>query len=256
MGKKVDADPPPGAPDWIVTFADMISLLVTFFILLMTFSSMEAYDAFQADGDLTGTTGTVTEASGPDAIDPPDQDRIAAMDALRGAPKPHLRPSSELLENIEDMGQKKTDEDTEIDLKSLKDGIVIRFDERSSFKPGSTALTEHLRKAVIELGRTLENYPYTVVVEGHTDDRFQATEEHRDEFVLSAARASAVIETMLDTSGINPRQLQLEAVGSAKPAASNETPEGRQRNRRIEVRVVSLSQARAAALTNAEPDNG
>lgn len=256
MGKQTEPDAPAGAPDWIVTFADMISLLVTFFILLMTFSSMEAYDAFQVEGDLLGTTGTLTSSSGPSAVDPPANDRINAMDAVRGASIPHRRPASELLENLEEMGQKPTDEHTELDLKDLKDGLVLRFDERASFAPGSTELSEHLRSVVVELARTLEHYPYTVAIEGHTDDQVTPSLAYPDETALSAARAASVAQTMIDSSGISPLQLQLSAVGSTRPIGDNETPEGRRANRRVEIRIISLSQARAAALKLGEPSNG
>jgi chemotaxis protein MotB len=256
LGKQAEPEPPAGAPDWIVTFADMISLLVTFFILLMTFSSMEAYDAFQVDGDLLGTTGTLTPSSGPSAIDPPENDRINAMDAVRGAAVPHRRPSSELLENLEEMGQKKSDEHTELDLKDLKDGLLLRFDERATFAPGSTELSEHLRGVVVELARTLEHYPYTVAIEGHTDGQFVPTLSFADETALSAGRAASVAQTMIDSSGISPLQLQLSAAGSTRPVGDNETPEGRLANRRVEIRIISLSQARAAALKTGEPSDG
>ncbi len=256
MGKQAEPEPPAGAPDWIVTFADMISLLVTFFILLMTFSSMEAYDAFQVDGDLLGTTGTLTASKGPSAVDPPANDRINAMDAVRGAAIPHRRPASELLENLEEMGQKKTDEHVELDLKDLKDGLLLRFDERASFAPGSTELSEHLRGVVVELARTLEHYPYTVAIEGHTDDHVTPTPSYPDAATLSAARAASVAQTMIDSSGISPLQIQLAAAGSTRPVGDNETPEGRLANRRVVIRIVSLSHARAATLKIGEPSDG
>lgn len=255
MGK-VEEDPPPGAPDWIVTFADMISLLVTFFILLMTFSSMEAFDAFQVDGDLIGTSGTLTAAGGPDAIKPPQHDFMNAMDAVRGAQSPHSRPTEELLENIEDMGQQANDEHVEVDLKAIKDGLIIRYDERASFKPGSAELSSYLESAVTELARVLEHYPHTVVVEGHTDNRVQATDAYPDPVALSASRASAVVEAMLSSSQLNPLQVQIAAIGDERPRIDNDTPEGRQLNRRVEIRVISLDQARAARLSGTEAENG
>ena len=252
---KQEEDPPPGAPDWIVTFADMISLLVTFFILLMTFSSMEAFDAFQVEGSLVGTSGTLTAAGGPDAIEPPEHDFMNAMDAVRGSKTPHRRPTSELLDTLEDMGQQDDDEHVEIDLKALKDGMVIRYDERASFKPGSTELSSYLHDAVTELGRVLEHYPYTVVVEGHTDDRVRPTADFPDEIALAAGRASSVVDAMLAESGLSPLQVQIAAIGDERPRVDNDTPEGRHLNRRVEIRIVSLDQYRAAALDE-EPDNG
>ena len=69
-----ESEEPAGAPDWIVTFADMISLLVTFFILLMTFSTMEVYDAFNTDGALVGSQGILRNDTGDTLQEPPDVD--------------------------------------------------------------------------------------------------------------------------------------------------------------------------------------
>ena len=67
--KKRPEDPgPKGAPEWVVTFTDMISLLVTFFVLLMTFSSIEDYDRLRVDGFLTGTRGNIKQIGGQKAF--------------------------------------------------------------------------------------------------------------------------------------------------------------------------------------------
>lgn len=248
MGKKKEDGGPPSAPDWIVTFADMISLLVTFFILLMTFSSLEALDAFKSGKKILATTGVLTSGKGSSAIDPPEVDVMMAKDATRGAQIPHTRPASELLENLEEMGQENTDEHTEVDLNSIEDGLVIRFDDRATFAPGSTELSEHLRSAVEELARVLEHYPYTVLIEGHTDDHFKRTQLYPSAAALSAARAGSVASTMIGASNLEPRNIQVAGHGDAAPLEPNDTPEGRKSNRRVEIRVMSLSQVRAAAL--------
>ena len=84
-------DQGPRVPDWIVTFSDMVSLLVTFFILLMTFSSMNVLDAFQVEGRLTGLSGQVKNEKGESAPDPLKHDFLAAMNVSRGATVPHTR---------------------------------------------------------------------------------------------------------------------------------------------------------------------
>jgi chemotaxis protein MotB len=242
-----EPEPPAGAPDWIVTFADMISLLVTFFILLMTFSSMEEYDAFQVPQRILGTTGTLMNMDGDDAVPPPKNDIMAAMDAKRGAELPHSRPSAELLDQVSDTGAKASDEHVEIDLKTVKDGIVISYDDRAAFAPGSTELSTYLKIAVGELARVLEHYAFTVVVEGHTDDNFRVSRRFDSAEALSTARASAVVDEMLASSGISPLQLQLSGYGASMPRQPNDTPEGRRANRRVEIKVMSLSLDRAAA---------
>jgi len=256
MGKEVEEEAAACAPDWIVTFADMISLLVTFFILLMTFSSLEAYDAFQVKGQIKGTTGTLTSGKGPSAIEPPKVDFMLAMDAARGANIPHERPTEALLDNIEEMGQKNDDEHVELDLNALEDGIVIRYGERETFKPGSVEPSSELKSAAGELARVLEHYPYGVVIEGYTDDLFVKTQRYPTAEALGLARAIAVAEEMLAKSNLNPKMIEVTGLGAMRPVESNDTPEGRRMNRRVEIRVLSMSKARVAALSRKDPSNG
>ena len=148
-----------GAPPWITTFVDMISLLVTFFILLFTFSSIEEYDTFTFKQDILGTRGTIESQRGPNAIDPPKEDVMSAMDVARGAAIPHSRPPEMLSENLEEMGQKLTDEHIEFDAKKVQDGIVLRFGPAASFKPGSAQVNAVLEQALVELAGVMQYYP-------------------------------------------------------------------------------------------------
>ena len=256
MGKKHEEEPPAGAPDWIVTFADMISLLVTFFILLMTFSSMEAYDAFQVDGNLIGTTGTLSHSKGSSAVKPPPVDMMLAMDAARGAQTPHTRPTEDLLDEVSDQGQKITEEHREVDLSAVADGMIIRYDDRGAFKPGSIELSTYLKDSIGELGRVLEHYPHVVVVEGHTDNNFRATPTYPTAESLSVARANAVAMQMLAVSKLNALQVQIAGHGANNPSVPNDTPEGRRTNRRVELRIMSLSTERAKAYADAKITDG
>lgn len=253
-----EPDPPPGAPDWIVTFADMISLLVTFFILLLTFSSMEENEAFRVQGNILGTTGVLQDTGGDSMNTPPIYDTVHAMDAQRGAQLPHSRPTEELLDSVSDTGMKKSEEHQEVNLAALKDGIRLKYDDRASFKPGSVELSPYLEKSVIELARTLSHYPHTVVIEGHTDTGFRPTREYPTPESLCIEMCKSVMDTMLANSDLHPYQLQYSPMGTAYPTSptSNETPDGRQRNRRIEIRIMSMSEARAAALKQPEDSNG
>ena len=126
-----------GAPPWITTFVDMISLLVTFFILLFTFSSIRENDAFTYPKNIIGTSGTF-ETSPKTDMDAPADDLMMAYDLDRGSRVPHSRPTDQLLENIEEMGQKLTQEHIQFDPQHIGNGLTIRFGERAGFSPGST----------------------------------------------------------------------------------------------------------------------
>lgn len=250
--KRAQEEGPKGAPDWIVTFADMISLLVTFFILMMTFSSLETYDAFNITRDIMGTTGVLTGSQGTSAVSPPEVDLMSAMDALRGASTTHTRPTNELQANLEEMGQKLTEEYQPIDLKEVRDGLLITFDERACFNPGSAELTPYLSKALEELALVLEHYAFLVSVEGHTDAEFKATPSYPDAETLGAARASAAARWMVEKSKLSPMMVQIATHGMSSPVAPNDNVDGRRSNRRVELRLLSISRSRSAQVENLE----
>jgi len=253
MAKKQAQDEgPKGAPDWIVTFADMISLLVTFFILMMTFSSLEVYDAFSVARNLTGTTGILSGSQGTSAVPPPEVDLMSAMDAVRGASSMHSRPTQELQKNLDEMGQAKSEEHNEIDLKDVRDGMVITFDERASFAPGSAEPTEYLHEVLHELSAVLEHYAFLVCVEGHTDDQFKATPSYPSAESLGAARAAAAANLMVTESNLSPMMVQVSTAGMTQPTAPNDNVDGRELNRRIVVRLLSMSKTRQARVETLE----
>ena len=241
-------DPGPRVPDWIVTFSDMISLLVTFFILLMTFSSMNVLDAFQVEGRLTGLTGQVKNEKGESAPDPLKHDFLAAMNVSRGATVPHSRPPEDLPQDLDSMGAALTEDRTEVDFARTPDGLVVRFDERCAFQPGSAKLPQALSRCLKEVGAVLQHYPNLVVVEGFTDDGFLATPEFETSDGLAHARALAAAEALLEMSDLSPALVQTSGVGARRFTESYDTALDRRRNRRVELRILSLSRARRQAV--------
>lgn len=250
MGKHdVPEDPPQSAPDWVVTFSDMISLLVTFFVMLMSFSTMDpANEAViqSAFGENMG--GVIKNDSGTSAVPEPPQDRMNATNPLRGADRQHARPPSELPENLDEMGQKLTAEHVELDFAEAPDGLAIRFDERAGFEPGSAEVNDVLRQSLVELARVLANYSHLIVVEGHTDDGFSPTPSYPVPESLALARAANSARVMLDAADMGRDLMQVAGLGARAPLEPNTTAAGRTRNRRIEVKVLALTAARARVL--------
>jgi len=247
--KKHVEEAPAGAPEWIVTFSDMVSLLVTFFVMLMSFSTITTNDSMMiVEAFAMSRGGVIENPDGPDAIDPPERDRMNAVHALRGASKPHTRPDEALTENLAEMGQREDDEHVALDLSAITDGLRIAFDARACFAPGSTEVPPELARSLGELGRIFEAYDHLVVVEGHTDGAFQPTPRYPTAEALSMARAEACARILLEHSGMSPDSLQVAGLGDTRPIAPNDTAAERTLNRRVELRLVALSRARAARL--------
>lgn len=238
----------PRVPDWIVTFSDMVSLLVTFFILLMTFSSMNVLDAFQSDGRLTGQTGQVHNEMGESAPDPLEHDFIAAMNVVRGGTVPHSRPPEELPQSIEAMGMTLTSSHVAVDFARTPDGLVIHFNEGCLFAPGSASVPSALTRCLQEIGAVLEHYENLVVIEGFTDAGFVPTPDFKTSDSLAHARAFSAAEILLKESQLSPALVQISGIGARRFAESNDTALDRKQNRRVEIRVLSLSRARQQAM--------
>lgn len=255
--KKERARPsgPPGAPEWIVTFTDMISLLVTFFVLMMTFSSMVEDDRLKVDSILAGQRGII-EAKSDVLAKLAEDDVIASTDIVRGSARPHTRPQDKLLESIEEMGQRKTDEHLEVELGGKTDGLVIEFGAEEAFETGSARVSASLRQSLGEIARVLENYPNLVVVEGFTDGAFRSTQRYTDADALAFARAEAAALVMRSESGLAPEVMQIASHGDRRPRADDATPEGRRANRRVQIRVLSLSNVRATHLAGVQRESG
>ncbi len=235
-----------GAPPWITTFVDMVSLLVTFFILLYTFASMKEFDTFTYPKHVISTSG-VFKGDASDTMVAPQDDLMLGMDLARGSRKRHTRPVDNLLENMEEMGQKLTDEHLPLDLRSVTDGMRVRFPEKAGFRPGDTRVNPSLRKSLTELADTISFYPVMVVVEGHTDNAFTPSPSYPDAMALSIARARAAAQALVRDGGMDPSLIMLEGYGEERPYVEALTATERSANRRVEVRLVSMSRDRIAA---------
>ncbi len=115
--------------------------------------------------------------------------------------------------------------------------VYVSMEAKLLFASGSTAVSEEGKKAVIQLAKALQDEKdLTVLVEGHTDtDKLKGTGAMKDNWDLSVLRATAVVRIMLANSSIDPAIVEAAGRGEYMPVASNDTPEGKAKNRRIEV---------------------
>jgi chemotaxis protein MotB len=241
-----EEEEPPGAPEWVVTFTDMISLLVTFFVLLMTFSSMAEYDLLQIQGVLPGSKGVHHPIANHRLVEPPESDLISNTDADTSHDEPHSRPEEQIDEQHRP-GDSQDEDELLVDLTNVDDGLLITWGPEYSFLPGSAELPAKLARALDELAHTLAYYPHQVIVEGHADKDHPGTPTHPDALAMSVGRALAAADR-LAAGGIEASRLQVAGHGADRPLNLGATVAARKANRRIEVRIATLDRARAEAL--------
>ena len=230
-----------GTPAWVVTFADLMSLLMCFFVLLLSFSELDAQKFKEIAGELSRAFGVQRETP---ADDPPAGTNIvfpnvtagtgAAMAALEQTSAAQLTEATaaalrEALDAELQQGQMQLDEGPR--------RLVLRVEEQGSFPSGSALVTPAFEDLLRRMAAVLSKVPGGLTIEGHTDDVPIRTERFESNWDLSAARAAAVANTLLRHAPIEARRVRVEGHAETRPREPNDTPERRARNRRVEIIV-------------------
>ncbi len=255
---------PEGIPMWVMTFADLMSLLLAFFVLLFSFSEMDAQKYKQVAGSMKEAFGVQRQVK---VKDPPKGVNVIAREFSPGRTEPtplnQVKQSTiddfhpfpvlgERKEEIPDTEKEEIEKEAEkirlaleeeireglIEVETHGRKIVIRIREKGSFPSGSARLIRPFRKVIDKMVKALEHTHGEIVVAGHTDDQPIHTARFRSNWELSASRAVTVIEELTRSGRIDPKRFRIAAYGDTRPIAGNDTPEGRAQNRRVEVTLV------------------
>lgn len=229
MAKKKKDKPCKPLELWLVTFSDLVTLLLTFFVLLLTMSSMD---------NALLTTVTLTQAD-LGLLDKRGSGRVNARERmvvqLMEKPWEVLEKKNRLKDLIfpDDVLPPELDRQTlEENLKILSkwDGVALVFTDELVFRPGSTELSDTGRALLDALVPVISSLPAPVDVAGYAD----AVDDAPDPLQVSAQRAMSVL-TFLRQAGIPAKRMLVSAYGATRPDAIGESPEARRLNRRVEI---------------------
>ncbi|MGD8429295.1 MAG: MotB family protein [Ectothiorhodospiraceae bacterium] len=268
---------PAGAPPWMATFADLSTLLLSFFVLLLSFSEMDVHKYKQIAGSLKMAFGVQREQFAKDTPkgtsfvarefvpgkpDPSPLDKIeqkaddlpqpyldvqqegmpvTTQDAVSdGNPDPSAADRKQAAENLEKIRGILAEEIRRglVEVEQLGSRIVIRIRERGSFPSGSAKLIEPFTPVIRKIGKAIQLTDGRVIVAGHTDNVPIRTSRFRSNWELSAARAVTLVLRLEDLSDVNPKRITVEGHADTEPLVPNDTPLHRARNRRVEVILV------------------
>jgi len=235
--KKAKASGPPGTPEWMVTFSDIMSLLVTFFVLLMTFSSFDSDTFDLISGGLKGSFGVVKETDRDDLTSMLHRYRTSA--ARRHPSGPEVPPDYESVSEIAQRLRrelKMLDVLRFVDLVHLDQGLVIRIQDDLLFGSGQAELMPDSQTVLAAIAGAVRRIRNRLMVEGHTDDSFLPTRTHPDGHALSLARAVSVSEWLIG-HGVDGCRVGVAGAGRYKPLFPNSSARGRARNRRVEITI-------------------
>lgn len=273
MAKRKEEEPPAGSPAWMATFSDLMNLLLCFFVMLFSMSTIQE-DKLAAFVAAMNTTHSIFEAgstaigdgilisngvsqlneldnyinsTGKRADSDTDSDD---MNDFENSPEAleeklaeeKLQQNEETSEKIEEaLAENEVGDEVEVSFTAqyiqLSMSGALLFDSGSAdVKPGSAEILD-------KVGMILERFSSGMIeIEGHTDNVPQNSARYRNNEELSDARARAVFYYLVENTALNPRNMKHSGMGERVPVADNSTEEGRSRNRRVEIRILNPSQ--------------
>ena len=223
------------APEWIVTFSDIVSLLVTFFIMLLTWSTLETEKFEMIAGSLQGALGVTSAATDRTALMRKDQLRTQRSDNQGTDEPPDVKPAADPFEFMTIRLKRELGE--AIDFEKIDTGHRIRITAGSLFAAGSAELTPTCRRGLDALARALAPRYNPIRVEGHTDGSFRPSSRYPTAWALSVARAVTAAR-YLSRAGVEPERLSVAGYGDHRPAFRGPSPALQARNRRVEIVVL------------------
>ncbi len=248
-----------GAPEWMCTFSDMMSLLLCFFVLLFALSTIEEKKFVQTIGSIKGAFGRIPGFYTMSFVPPIN------VEPTNAQPTMDIRITERAMEAIAEKAKEKlaaNEQTREVQIRGVKEGI--RFDILGNllFRPGSAEISSASARAVLNpILSILAEFPNRVRIEGHTDNVWNEGQPHfyKDNFDLAAARAYGVLKYMETNPDPNLRiahdRLSYESFGPNHPVASNDTPEGRQKNRRVSIILLESFKSKSLEGELNVPEN-
>jgi chemotaxis protein MotB len=254
------------APAWMITFADLMVLLMCFFVLMLSFSEMDVAKFKLVSGSMQQTFGVQTEIV---ANDPPKGTSLEASEFSPG--RPDQTPTDDVRQHTvdsdantldvaleqrvaelrarEERAAKQAQELRGLFSEEIADGrllirqdstdVVIQILEKDSFASGSADLESSSHETLAKVGGLVASLGGAITVSGHTDNvPVRGGGPYRSNWDLSAARAASVAHELLD-AGLDPARVMVSGHADTQPRTANDTPENRALNRRVDITFIN-----------------
>lgn len=235
----VDDDDDAGGGEWLATYGDLVTLLLCFFVLLYSMSTIDnkkfkkAIAAFNSMG-IVGQSGSINpDSSAGDSIS--DLDIYNAIDVQQQAEMDNIY--EKVKELVEDKGLTEN-----VDVEKVDAGVLLRFKDKVLFDTGQADLKDESKNTLERLAEILRHYDKNIRIEGHTDNIPIKNSNFKSNWYLSAARAISVVrfftEDLPEAERFDSKRFEVSGYGENRPIVPNNSDQNRQKNRRIEVTIL------------------
>lgn len=249
-----------GLPAWVMTFADLMTLLMCFFVLLLAFSEMDVSRFKQLSGSLKDAFGVQAEV---DARTIPKGTSVVAQEFSPGKPEPTaLNEIRQFTINsnhnsLDALNEAERERDATLDhfsrirvalQEEIDNGsvsvqmegkkIIIQILEKASFDSGMADVRVEFLPVLTKISSLIDRNSGQVTISGHTDNVPIANTRFRSNWDLSTSRAVSVAHEMLRNEAILADRFVVTGHADTRPRAPNDTAENRAKNRRVEISIV------------------
>ena len=258
VARKKQVAPPENHDRWLVSYADFITLLFAFFVVMFASSQTDKSKAQQVSDSVRGALeqggmrAVVREVLG-GTVDEKGKGN-AMMKGPGGEEKrkrdPRLPPVAELAPSMKYLTKNLEAEIKagKIELKLEPRGLVVSLREATFFPSGGDEIAPDSYATLEKIGGMLHTLPNPVLLEGHTDSIPIHTSRYRSNWELSAARSIAMLEFLVRRLELPRERFGIAGYAETHPIAGNDTPEGRAKNRRVDMVILNQN-----AITFAVP---
>jgi chemotaxis protein MotB len=253
---------------WLVSYADFITLLFAFFVVMYAISSVNENKYRVLSGSLVNAfQRNVSEIKQPAATIPSPVEADLELDP---EPEEATDPAREQADETPDLDEHEKEkfirqkkmrvmandimhvlaplvQDGRVSVTQSVQGIAIEINASVLFSPGHAQLAENSIQTLRAVAAVVQGHEHEIQVEGHTDNIPIHTLHFPSNWELSTARASSVVRLFIG-NGVNPQRLTAMGYGENRQVASNETPEGRARNRRVTIMIMSKEQGQVTEI--------
>jgi chemotaxis protein MotB len=256
VARKKKTPEPENHERWLVSYADFITLLFAFFVVMFATSQTDKGKAQQVSDSVKRALegekmsqvvaailgGTVTDTGRGNAMmrGPGGARQTADYEADK-APDRKDQKLVELLPSLKLLTEelKKEIEEGRIQINMQPRGLVVSFNQAALFAPGEDVISQDAYSGLEKVASAIAKLPNPVRLEGHTDSTPISTPRFHSNWDLSAARSIAILELLSDKFNVPRNRLSIAGYADTAPIASNETEEGRARNRRADIVILN-----------------
>ncbi|NLY74781.1 MAG: flagellar motor protein MotB [Firmicutes bacterium] len=226
MLKKKPEESPPGAPVWMITYGDMVTLVLCFFVALFAFSTIDKQKYVQIAQSLRGAL------SGGEGV---FRGQVSTSDTNFNRYNQMFNQMYQELRRIIDNEELRGKAEITI----TERGITISFKEKLFFKIGSADILPEAFPILEQVGNVLKERAYPLRIEGHTCDLPINSVQFPSNWELSAIRAVRVSKHLINKVGYRPELISIAGYGEYQPLVPNINEENRAKNRRVDIVIIT-----------------